>query len=321
MNIEAKELFTSSYPSVLIPYKGPSFNPDDYDFFFYLRPESNGVTIESMALKMINSVPEYKENLKLIYMANIPGEFIVERHIVERHYRTKLIFATHGKKYFTPHMKIMFKKHFGINADEANVIGAFEALRYFKMEPEELFNIWVPMEDVLSVHGQTIKKYMDTYIVNYDIPALMHKNNRNTDIAVLMFRTTLDPERLFKLAEDMKEKMHQAGFLRKGMALSRLIHITKGPLEQILDAAGYLYKEKDLQFDLEDISFARFLLEAGMSREEIMGMVTQPIVTYQDPGDKKHTIKEGNLYNLCEKLSYKEAREFILHVKSHFILK
>lgn len=321
MNIEAKELFTSSHPSVLVPYAGPSDNPDEFDFFLYLRPESNGVTIESLALKIINSIPEYKENLKLIYMANIPGEFIVEKHIVERHYRTKLIFATHGKKYFTPYMKSMFKKHFSVDTDDAKIMGAFEALRYFHMEPEELFSIWVPVDDILTVHGQTIKKYKDCYIVNYDIPALMHKNSRNTDIAVLMFRTSLKPKKLFELADNMQQKMYQAGFLKKGMALSRLIHMTKGPLEQILDARGYLYKEKDAQFGLEDISFGRFLLSTGMSTEEIMGMVNQPIVLYQDPADKKHTIKEGNLYNLCEKLSYKQARDFILHVKAHFILR
>jgi hypothetical protein len=40
----------------------------------------------------------------------------------------------------------------------------------------------------MTLYGNTIKKYKGLYIINYDIPSLLHKNNFQTDIAVMLFR-------------------------------------------------------------------------------------------------------------------------------------
>ncbi|AEJ62478.1 hypothetical protein Spith_2223 [Spirochaeta thermophila DSM 6578] len=310
----ARELFTSSLPSVLVPYRGPSENPEEQDIFLYLRPESNGVVVESTALKVITSTPDYKKKLHLVYMANIPGEFISSRHIVEQHYRVKLIFATYGKRVFTPYMRQRFSAHFGIPFDEAHIVGAFEALRELHMSPEELFQLWVPEQDVLTVLEQTIKRYNDLFIVNYDIPALLHKNTRNTDIAVMLFRTSYTYDQLALLFKKVQERLQGAGLLKQGMPLSRVIHFSKSPFEQILDAQGYLYAEKDRPVPLEEISFARYLLRHGFEEKEIRGLISYPLVQYEEGG----RLCEGNVFTLSHGGSYRQALDVCERIRAQF---
>ena len=128
----------------------------------------------------------------MVYLANLPGDFIVKKRIIQEHYKVKLYYTSQGKKVFTPYMKEIFEKTFNIDFDKARIIGAFDALKIFEMDYQQLFNIWVKRKDMLVVNGQSIKKYRDYYIINYDIPAILHKNNTNTDIAVMLFRSEMD---------------------------------------------------------------------------------------------------------------------------------
>ncbi len=131
-------------PKVLIPYPGPTGDPRQQDIFVYLRPETNGVRVESAVLKVIEHCPAYKQDMNLVYLANVPGEYITEQHIVEHYYALKLDFAVYGKDRFTPHMKEAFTQAFRLPFAEADIIGSFEALRRLKLGPEELFALWVP---------------------------------------------------------------------------------------------------------------------------------------------------------------------------------
>ena len=94
-----------SEPKVLIPYPGPDASGNVQDIFVYLRPETNGVLVESTLLKVVKECRAAGVEISLIYLANIPGEFILGHHIVERHYAQKFYFAVHGKNAFTPAMK------------------------------------------------------------------------------------------------------------------------------------------------------------------------------------------------------------------------
>ena len=74
-------------PTVVIPYAGTSDDLRCRDIFVYLRPETNGVLAESSLLRVIGNSSLYRERIELIYLANIPGEFIIENKIVEDHYK------------------------------------------------------------------------------------------------------------------------------------------------------------------------------------------------------------------------------------------
>ncbi|MFP4011375.1 MAG: hypothetical protein ACLFUM_06705 [Spirochaetaceae bacterium] len=268
-------------PQVLVPYPGPEADPNVEDIFVYMRPETNGVVGEAEVLRVIEESPQYKTDLNLVYLANIPGPFIMENHVVERHYAVKMAFAVHGKSIFTEHMKRRFREHFKENFDSAPIIGAFEALDRLGIRAEELFQQWVDEPDILVVDAQSIKRVGAYFVVNYDIPALIHKNNRNTDIAVMLFRTRMSYEHFLLLTARMRE-----GFIRRGLLdtqghVSRVFHFSKSPVEQILDARGYLYEPDGANVTTDRVSFAAYLMANGVSRREIDGILDNPIAWFR----------------------------------------
>jgi hypothetical protein len=281
-----------AYPTVLVPYPGPETRPGFQDIFVYLRPESNGVLAESTVLKVVERCPEYKRSLHLVYLANIPGEFMLRNHIVERHYGVKLRFAVTGKSAFTALMKRRFSDYFGVSYESAPIVGSFEALRVLSMRPEELFERWVPSRDLLMVHGQSIKRIDEYFVVNYDIPALLHKNNRSTDIAVMVFRTELSYDYFSSLVQEMRVRLVETEQLNPRYPPSRVFHYSKGPFEQVLDGIGYLYDSAGNGIDLEQISFAAYVAGQNESLDDLVEALSQPIVKCRQADG---TVREDNL--------------------------
>ena len=99
----------------------------------YLRPETNGVLTESVIMKTISTEPRWKEEVKLVYLANYPGDFIHTRHVIEHHYRLKILFARKGGAAFTPGMRADFREKFSdVISDEDRVLGCLRSPRTFR---------------------------------------------------------------------------------------------------------------------------------------------------------------------------------------------
>lgn len=305
-------------PAVLVPYPGPSVDPATEDIFVYLRPESNGYLVESLILKVIQKNPEYKQRIFFVYLANIPGEFILKNHIVERHYQTRLRFAVLGKKLFTEFMRRDFETYFKQPFDQAEIVGSFEALRMLSWTPDQLFELWVPPEDVLVTSGQSVKRFRDLFIVNYDIPALVQKNAQGTDIAVMLFRTSLGYERFALMFKEMERALREAKILAEGVPVDRVFHYSKGPFEQILDGRDYLYSKAGTHIPCEELSFATYLLQKGIPKETIRGVIEHPIVRYYD---ETGTLRENSIYLYTRGDSYPEAEEKFLHLNSQVLIR
>lgn len=278
-------------PQVLVPYPGPDTSGASQDIFVYLRPETNGTLVESALLKVIQSCSQYRTGIKLVYLANFPGEFILENHIVERHYAHKFFFAVHGKRAFTSRMKEEFERHFEVPFADARIVGSFEALQVLATTPEELFSYWVPGAEMMHVDGQTIKRHDDLYIVNCDIPALMHKNNRGTDIAVMLFRCNVDYDYFADLVDEMRDVLVDAGVLSSDRPASRAFHYSKGPMEQVLDAIDYLRRPDGEAVDADELSFVAYANRHGYTAGQLMGVVRNPICLFELPDGS--TIEES----------------------------
>jgi len=305
-------------PSVLIPYPGPSIDPSTEDIFVYLRPESNGYLVESLLLKVIQKNPEYKQRIFFVYLANIPGEFILKNHIVERHYLTRMRFAVLGKMLFTEFMKRDFEDYFKLPFDQADIVGSFEALRRLSWTPDRLFELWVPAEDVLVTSGQSVKRYGGLFIVNYDIPALVQKNAQGTDIAVMLFRTTIGYERFALIFKEMEKALRDAKVLSQGVPADRVFHYSKGPFEQILDGRDYLYSPSGTHIPCEELSFATFLIDKGVPKETIRGVIEHPLVRYYD---ESGTLRENSIYLYTRGDSYPQAYEKFLAINAQVLLR
>ncbi|WP_052078634.1 hypothetical protein [Spirochaeta lutea] len=293
----------ASLPTVIVPYPGPAAKPEEQDIFVYLRPETNGVLVESTLLKVIKTA-EQGQPMKLVYMANFPGEFIVKNTIVEQYYSLKLHFAVVGKRAFTLSMAERFSDFFREDFDSAEIVGSFEALERLDKTPEELFHTWVNEADMVMLNGQTIKRIEGVYVVNYDIPALLHKNAKGTDIAVMIFRTERDYSSVKLLVRRMHQALVDGGILDPKYDPSRAFHYSKGPFEQILDGVGYLYTQQREKISLRDFTFARYLLNRGVDKKIICGMLMNPIVHIREPDGRE---VEDSMFNYTTNASYAQA--------------
>lgn len=298
------EATTDRNPQVLLPFPGPEPDPRALDVFVYLRPESNGVAVESTILSVVKRCGEYRTALKLVYLANIPGSWIVDNHVVEHHYELRLFFAVHGGAAFIGDMRDQFEEYFETPFDEKRVIGAFEALRIWDWTPDKLFGLWVETSDVTRIAGQVVKRYRDFWIVNYDIPALLHKNNASTDIAVMVFRTWAGYQHFFNLSAEMRRALVDEGLLRRDMPTARAVHISRSPFEQLLDTRDYLIAADGTRPGLAASSFAGYLAGQGVSQLAIDGFVEHPICRFH-AADGRHI--RDSLMDACEGLSYPEA--------------
>lgn len=307
------EAHTLHSPSILVPYPGADTDADTLDVFVYLRPETNGVAVESTVLKVIKECQGRSSDVRLVYLANVPGDYIARRRIVERHYALRLFFAVHGGVTFSPDMRDQFAAFYGTPFDAHKVIGAFDALRRFQWSPDDLFGLWVDEQAVTRIAGQVIKQYQGIWIVNYDIPALLHKNNAATDIAVMAFRTREGYPHFFELAMQMKTALVEQGLLRKGMPIARAVHISHSPFEQLLDARDYLLTADGAPAGIRSSSFARFLEENGFSPADIRGLVEHPICRF-DFGVE--APKDQNLLDLCEGFGYQDALHIIRRIQA-----
>jgi hypothetical protein len=307
-------------PTLLVPYAGPDASGNSFDVYMYLRPETNGVLTESVIMKTIVSAAEWKKGVKLVYMANYPGDFIHTRHLIEHHYRLKVHFARKGGKSFTPGMIRAFEEQFRQPFNPDKVLGSFDALEYTGLDEENLFSYRVHDEDMLVALGQNIKRYGDIWIVNYDIPAILHRNTFETDIAVMVFRVALSWEEFQKLVSAMSEHLVEAGILDPHTAPSRAFHHSKSPWEQLLDGIDFLWGVNITDGGAEDdISFGAYMMNRGYSRETLKDIIRNPLVIYRDKGGEpgipgepgaaadSGSLKEANIFELCTGMNYADA--------------
>lgn len=297
-------LLSMRKPSLLIPYQGPDHSGETSDVFLYLRPETNGVKVESVLMRTIGRDPFFAKNAQMIYLANFPGDYIQSRHILEHHYSLKFYFAAHGKAAFTSYMRRQFEDKFSIPFDDAPIVGPFEAMALLGMDAEELFKIWVSDKDVLLVNGQTIKRKNNLFIVNYDMPALVNKNNFDTDIAVMMFRISFGWVDLNVMITKIAMALKEHGIVAEKTPINRVFHYSRGPFEQLLDGLEYLYPFNESDSPEEQISFFQFMRNNGYSRSEILGVIDRPLVSYDTIIGEE---LEASIYEYTQGCDYETA--------------
>ncbi|MDA3948671.1 MAG: hypothetical protein PF508_05540, partial [Spirochaeta sp.] len=159
--------------------------------------------------------------------------------------------------------------------------------------------------------------YDGVWIVNYDIPALLHKNNAGTDIAVMAFRTRMGYPRFFEMAGRMRSELVAGNLLRRNLPISRAVHISWSPFEQLLDSRDYLLDSSGQNLGLAASSFATFLREKGLDMAIITGLVEHPICRF-DYNLGAHSVQ--NLLDLCEGFNYTDGWNIIQRIEAQKVL-
>ena len=294
----------SQKPTIIVPYCGATSDPQALDIFLYVRPDTNGVVGESIITKAIERCPEYRKKIQLIYMVNIPGECIVQDQLIEHYYALKIYFARNGRQSLTPYMRQQLESFFQCRWKDVEVVGAFQAMQMLNYSEEELFNLWVDKQEVLDIHGQTIKKIEDLYVINYDVPALLKKNTNSTDIAVMLLRLWLPYQYMDSLAERIAQNMVEHHILPAGQTPARAFHYSYGPFDQLRDGINFLFDNNHQHCNLNALSFGRYLLERGVTKESIYHLIDNPLVLLQE---NKREPSEASLFMYTRCRSYQET--------------
>jgi hypothetical protein len=299
-------------PSIIVPYPGPSDLAGEQDIAVYLRPESNGVRVESTMLKVLRGNARLRERIRLVYLANIPGGLIAQRGVVQEHYGARYHFARVGKAALTESMRERFRRAFGILADTAPIFGAYEALPRLGVSPEALFDVRVPLEHFSVILGQSVKLVDGLYVLNYDIPALVAKHGDGTDVFSMLLRSRVDYPEFAELMRSVEAALRDGGMVSDATPLARVLHHAKGPFEQTLDALGYLYAADGSPVPLRETTFASYLLQNGASEASIVDVVRHPLVRVRPP---EGGVAEAEIFELTRGSSYPDALQAFGTVK------
>jgi hypothetical protein len=148
-------------------------------------------------------------------------------------------------------------------------------------------------------------------------PALLDKNNKGTDIAIMVFRTNLGYSHVRGLVRSMHSALVNSGIINPKFDPSRAFHYSKGPFEQIMDGIGYLYTQNRETIALKHFTFAHYLMEKGIDESVICGCLMNPIVGIEDD---EGNIREINLFQHTSGMNYGQAFSALERVRHQTVL-
>lgn len=299
-------------PSILIPYAGVADSKRTQDVFVLMRPETNGIIGEKVIMNTIRCCPEYvTKEIQMVYLANIPSDTLIANRIYEHYHALKIHFATRGGAIFTPSMRRAFMAYFNEEFDERRIIGAFPALNTLSVTAEQLFAVRVDTKDMLILNGQSIKKYAEYFIVNYSVPALVHRYSLQYDIAVMCFRMDKSYDYFEPLTKKMRTELIAEGVITKDALAGSAFHYSYGPFNQLRDAASFLLNEQAEHIDLAQFSFAHYLCQRGITIDILRHLIINPIVIIRNHLQDE---QEVSLVDYTRGMSYAEAHEVLTRV-------
>ena len=289
--------------AVLIPYN-PEENKNATLSLIAVRPETNKVIYES---EIIKSVEPY---IEAAYMANISGQYIRQKKIIESRYSLQIKFARNGKEEIAkyPAFITQFEKKFQTSFNSAPIIGAYDAVTYnfLGKNEEELFNTIVPSEDLLDLYGQTVKKIKGYYVVNYDMPAIATKYHNGTDIFVIVVRVTDLRRHISDINHEIYDRFTSNNSIdildsekRKSLCwynqVKRTYHISWSHIQAMFDIVDYVFTEDQIPVKFTDTPLGALLEEKqilpGKNTEKILRKLKEnPLVYLKQENSPEHKL-------------------------------
>lgn len=245
---------------ILIPYK---FDDKKSSIVVIaVRPETNKIDYESVIISGC------KDLASPVYMANLPGNFIRSNQIVSSHYRSQVIFARYPKENISkyPEMISLFEDKFQTSFATANIVGSFKAVNELRdetgLDEQELFHKLVPRKDFLEFYGHTIKKIGNFFIVNYDLPAVIHNYSSESNILVMALKIknntpfhivnkSIFDNFMKETSTDILdyEDRHKMEWFNQ---VRRTYHISSSHIESMFDLKDYVFKDSTHSVSFEE---------------------------------------------------------------------
>lgn len=265
-------------PDILVPYRdqGSRVDPDSPSgrvyALVYVRPETNHSSYEGEIVRAL------KGRAELVYMANLNGRLFTEGGILASHYASQFRFARDPRASLLEYPEVAgaFERHFGLPAEDADIMGSLRAVEWGFSSAEELFSTIVDDADFLSSYGQTFKLVRGKYIVNYDLPAILTRYPPAANCFVVLVRTEGAADRLYaELNKAIYTEICSRpdtplvdGLALEGMAWServrRTYHLSTNRLMAMLDMADFVYTSPESRLDVAETPLGSALVAEGI---------------------------------------------------------
>jgi hypothetical protein len=265
-------------PDILVPYRDLDSRQDlglpsgRVYALAYVRPETNRSSYEGEIVRALRGRAE------LVYMANLNGRLFSEGGILASHYASQFRFARDPRAFLGeyPELAGAFERHFGIPADEADIMGSVSAVEWGFSSAEELFSTIVDDADFLASYGQTFKLIRGKYIVNYDLPAISSRYTPEADCFVVLVRAEGGADGLYaELNKAIYKEISSSpdtplvdGQALEGLAWServrRTYHLSANRIMAMIDMADFVYLSGDGRLDVADTPLGRSLVAEGL---------------------------------------------------------
>lgn len=305
-------------PDIIIDYM-----PLNEDFMpvavIYVRPETNQVSYEKAILK--GALP-YSD---VIFMANLNGMLFIRDALILDHYACQYRFAIYGvdeiKKY--PEMVDKVENYFGVHLSPEKFIGSFDAILKLNISAEKLFNTFVDEKSFLKLYGQTIKKYDDLYIINYDLPAIIEKYNdkSNVFIVVVKFKNekiTFDKIN-YSIAIEMEKDnnlLFYCADIYKDISLiekvKRTYHFSSTHIMAMFDMTDFVFDSNCKRISVTETPFGHYLIKNNfLTKERLIKLREYPMV-YVSVNGKRELL---NIIEDTKGISFDESVELLRSIE------
>lgn len=282
----------------------------------YVRPETNRILYERAIIMGV------KPFASVIYMANLGGNLFESGSLIEQHYSSQFRFAFGGKsevaKY--PEMVEMFEKHFKTDFLNANIIGAFDAIKILNTSAEKLFQTFVTDDKFLAMYGQTIKLIDGYYIINYDMPALVEKHSEKSNVFVMGIAIKGDiafQDINHAIFDNMRandstplideKKLERLAWYEK---MRRTYHFSRNHVMAMFDMRDFIFSSEKKNIDFVQTPLGNAIISAEVaSEEDLIALKKDPLVYLEDE-------KGRHLVNIVEAANGKSPNECISLIKS-----
>lgn len=254
------------------------------ELLFFFKPEI--LVDKNIDLKKVLEITFEKFNefeIEIESLSIISGEYLKKHGIMAKHYGVINRIATNGKKELTSESLEKFKEIFGISAEEAEILGAFQFLKKYPYFNEFSLNVlWENLENKKLASGTYCEKIKVgesyVYVLNGFHPYQLYHFTRKEAFIIVMALSSDTEWRVLRQdfigatnPLEAKEKSLRKIFFEKRKELRipvisqgyNGVHLSAGPVEALAEILRFCSNyEKNILLKPEDTAIGRKFLEA-----------------------------------------------------------
>jgi hypothetical protein len=285
-------------PDILLPYPeeedGLTDRPERSAYaVVYVRPETNTILYERAIVSGIR-----KRGDKVIFTANINGSLFLRDRILEEHYASQFRFAADPREELAryPEIASRVEAHFGVRADGASILGAFEAVSRLGVPEETLFGSFMPDAEFLTCWGQQFKRFGGAVVVNPHLPAILKRYTPSANVFVVAVRSKDGAPDFFTglnrgIYEEITARVETPvlhGSTLEPLAwqekVRRTYHISRTHLMALFDMAAFVYRQDGSRLAPEAAPLGRELVRRDAATPDLLRVLMHRPLVYTGSG-------------------------------------